>query len=119
MNELRSIAFWIGCIGIRTLFAYLAYIASNKYLQIMGALALVPAIGFIVIHIGGLRKRGIEVAPGGGEIWWSTLRPVHGFLYLAFAVLALCKRRGCAWVALAADVFIGVLAKLFHYRQHV
>lgn len=107
----RQVAFWVGCIGIRTIFAYLAYIASNKYLRIMGAIAIVPAIGFFVIYFGGLRKTGIEVAPGGGEIWWSSLRPVHGFLYLVFSVMAIWKQSRYAWVALALDVLIGVLAK--------
>lgn len=113
----RQIAFWIGCIGIRTMFVYIAYIASKKYLQIMGILALIPAIGFFVIHFGGLRKTGIEVAPGGGEIWWSALRPVHGLLYLVFAILALSRLRQYAWVPLAIDVSVGIIAKLFRYKN--
>ena len=114
----RQIAFWIGCIGIRTIFVYIAYVASKKYLQIMGIIALIPAIGFFVIYFGGLRKTGIEVAPGGGEIWWSSLRPVHGSLYLCFAILALSSLRQYAWVPLAVDVSIGVIAKLFKLYMH-
>jgi uncharacterized membrane protein len=112
----RQIAFWIGCIGIRTTFVYMAYIASKKYLQIMGIIALIPAIGFFVIYLGGLRNTGIEVAPGGGKIWWSALRPVHGLLYLFFSILALSRLRQYAWIPLVIDVTIGVLAKLFRYN---
>jgi hypothetical protein len=113
-NISRQIAFWIGCIGIRTIIVFLAFIATPRYLRAMGLLALVPAIGFFVIHFGGLRKTGIEVAPGGGEIWWSKLRPVHGTLYLLFAILTLSPIHRYAWIALAADVVIGVIAKLIH-----
>jgi hypothetical protein len=111
-NISRQIAFWIGCMGIRTAFVILAFLATPMYLRYMGVLALVPAIGFFVIYFGGLRKTGIEVAPDGGKIWWSKLRPVHGTLYLLFAILALSRWQRHAWVALAVDVFIGVLAKL-------
>ena len=44
----RFLLFLFGCIGVRTLFVYLAKIASKPMLKILGYVALLPAIGFLV-----------------------------------------------------------------------
>jgi hypothetical protein len=77
----------------------------------MGALALLPAIGFIVIYLGDFRKTGPEVF--GDQIWWNDLRPIHGLLYALFAVLALCKNES-AWIVLLVDVLIGFSAYMMN-----
>ena len=46
----RFLLFLIGCIGVRTLFVLMAKYASQKQLFYMGALALLPALGFIIIY---------------------------------------------------------------------
>jgi len=102
----RLLLFLIGCIGTRSLLAWIAY-KFPMYLPYMGALALLPAIGFLVIYIGGIRKTGPEVF--GDRIWWNDLRPVHGMLYALFAGLALCKNES-AWIVLLIDVIIGFSA---------
>lgn len=112
----RFLLFLIGCIGTRTLFVYLAYIASATYLKYMGYLALLPAIGFFYLFLSGSRKTGGEVF--GDKIWWDDLRPVHGTMYLLFAYNAI-NGNDFAWMYLLADVIIGLVSFLiFHYQNN-
>lgn len=108
----RMLLFLIGCIGTRTALAVLAKNASPDWLRVMGALALVPAIGFYVIYVFGLRETGPEVF--GEKIWWNDLRPIHGTLYLLFAIFAI-QQKDFAWMFLAADVTFGLGAYIFHH----
>ena len=115
MNDLqkRFALFLIGCIGIRSLLVYIAKTTDVKYLQLLGYLAIIPAIGFSYIFLSGSRKTGAEVF--GNKIWWNSLRPVHGLLYLCFAYLAICKSN-YAYVPLLIDVIVGLLAFLnYHF----
>jgi hypothetical protein len=108
----RFLLFLIGCIGTRTLFVYLAYIASATYLKYMGYLALLPAIGFFYLYLSGSRTTGGEVF--GDKIWWNDLRPIHGTMYLLFAYNAL-NGNDSAWIYLLIDVIIGLISFLtFH-----
>lgn len=107
----RVLLFLIGCIGTRTALAVLAKNATPEWLQIMGTVALVPAIGFFVIYMFGLRETGPEVF--GEKIWWNDIRPIHGTLYLLFAIFAIQKKE-FAWMFLAADVSFGLVAYLVH-----
>jgi len=79
----------------------------------MGYLALIPAIGFMIIYLGGYRKTGPEVF--GDVIWWNNLRPVHAALYFTFAYLAITGVHQHAWKILALDATIGLVA--FVYKQ--
>jgi len=108
----RFLLFLIGCIGTRTLFVYLAYIASATYLKYMGYLAILPAVGFFYLFLSGSRKTGTEVF--GDKIWWNDLRPIHGTMYALFAYNAI-KGNDSAWMYLLADVIIGLVSFLiFH-----
>ena len=112
----RFLLFLIGCIGTRSLFVYLAYIASTTYLKYMGYLALLPAIGFFYLFLSGSRKTGGEVF--GDKIWWNDLRPVHGTMYLLFAYNAI-NGNDSAWIYLLADVIIGLISFLiFQYQNN-
>ena len=102
---------FVFCILVRFSFVLIAKYIKKDYLPYLGAIALVPALGFIVIYLGDYRKTGMEV--GGGRIWWNALRPVHGCLYLLFALLALKKQRK-AWIPLLIDVCLGLFAFLAH-----
>lgn len=112
MNIQRVLLFLFGCIGVRSLFVYLAYIVSPTILPYLGALALLPAIGFTAIYALGLRKTGIEV--GGEQIWWNDLRPIHAAFYAAFAAAAI-SRKPWAWIFLLADVALGLGAWTHHH----
>lgn len=109
----RFLLFLVGCIGTRTLIAYIAKVASVRWLKVLGYLALLPAVGFVYLFLSGKRKTGGEVF--GDKIWWNSLRPVHGLLYFLFAYNAILGNRG-AWRFLAADVVIGLVSFLvFHW----
>ena len=112
----RFLLFLFGCIGTRSLFVYLAKIASKTYLQYMGYIAILPAIGFIYLFLSGSRKTGAEVF--GDKIWWNDLRPVHGLLYSLFAYNAITGNN-FAWIYLLIDVIIGLISFLvFHYYNN-
>ena len=118
MNEFqkRFLLFLIGCIGTRSLFVYLAKNANRTYLQYMGYLSLLPAIGFFYLFLTGSRKTGAEVF--GDKIWWNNLRPVHGLIYFLFAYNAI-KGNPFSWVYLSVDVIIGLVSFLiFHYYNN-
>lgn len=110
----RMALFLIGCMGTRTALVWLAY-AYPALLPFMGALALIPALGFFTIYFGGLRKTGAEVF--GDRIWWNDLRPVHGTLYALFAVMAI-NRSPKAWIVLLVDVVIGFVAFVRHHSKN-
>ena len=115
----RMFLFLVGCMGTRLALVWIVY----KYtwlLPYMGVLAIGPAIGFMVIYFGGLRKTGPEVF--GKTIWWDHLRPVHGLLYGLFAYLAIMSMRvqnktfaNHAWKVLLVDVIIGFVAFTMHH----
>ena len=113
MNN-RALLFWIGCIGTRLFIVFLAYkyYANAVFMKVLASLALIPAIGFFVIYFFGLRKRGLEV--GGELIWWNHLRPVHGILWLSFAISAFLGYK-YAWVFLLVDTIVGMLAWINKY----
>ena len=117
MNDMqkRFLLFLIGCIGIRSIFVLVAKYASTYYLQLLGYLALLPAIGFIYIYLTGSRQVGAEVF--GEKIWWNNLRPIHASLYLLFAYNAINGNK-MAYQYLLIDVIIGLTAFVaFHYKN--
>ena len=110
----RLLTFLVACIGLRSIFVYVAKTIDKEKLPYLGYLAIIPAIGFWAIYLGGLRPTGFEA---GGEIWWNHLRPAHGTLYGIFAYLAINKSPH-AWKVLLADVLIGLSFFLnFHYKS--
>lgn len=117
MNNIqkRFLLFLFGCIALRAVFAYIAKTVDVKYLPYLGALAVLPAIGFLYIFFTNSRETGREVF--GEKIWWNNLRPLHALLYLTFAYLAF-QKKSSAWIPLALDVVIGLTSFLiFHYTQ--
>ncbi len=114
MNNIqkRFLLFLVGCIGTRLAFTFLAKNISLKYLPYLGYLALVPAIGFIVIYGFGLRKTGGEVL--GDRIWWNGLRPIHGLLFGLFSYLAITRNPN-AWIVLLTDTAFGLISFLKHH----
>jgi hypothetical protein len=117
MNDIqkRVLLFLFGCIGLRSYLVYLAKTLSDNYLQIMGFISLIPAIGFMYIFLTGSRQTGAEVF--GDKIWWNNLRPVHSFLYFCFAYFAINKVNTIAWKFLLADVILGFTAfSIHHYK---
>lgn len=108
----RALLFLVGCIGMRSLIAYAAWIVPSTYLPYLGAAALIPVIGWLYILITGSRKTGLEV--GGELIWWNNLRPLHAANYAAFAAAAFMRNRN-AYMFLVWDVILGLGAWLNHH----
>lgn len=109
--ETRLALFLVGCIGVRTLFVVIAKKSSVERLPYLGYLALLPVLGWTWILLTGSRQTGFEA---GGKIWWNDLRIVHLTNYLLFAILAIKKDKN-AWMLLAFDVIIGLIAFLHHH----
>ena len=112
MTPQHAALFLIGCIGSRAAFTAVTAFAPTTALRWLGAIALLPAIGFAVIYAFGLRKTGLEV--GNKPIWWNSLRPIHAALWGAFAVSAISGYRG-AWAFLAVDTVFGLANFLAHH----
>lgn len=108
--------FLMGCIPTRILIAYIAFhFSDNKSISnILAILALMISIGFFYIYFTGSRKTGVETE--GKLIWWNNWRPVHGSIYLLFAVLTLLNVKN-AWLLLALDVLVGLAAFINHYKS--
>ena len=117
MNDMqkRFLLFLIGCIGIRSIFVLVAKYASTYYLQLLGYLALLPAMGFIYIYLTGSRQVGAEVF--GEKIWWNNLRPIHASLYLLFSYNAINGNK-MAYQYLLFDVIFGLVSFIvYHYNK--
>ena len=104
--------FLIGCMGARVALTVLAYKLPVEKLPIMGYFYIALGFGFILNFIFKIRKSGIETE--GEKIWWDNLRPVHAFLYLWFAYLAVNKNKH-AWKVLLFDTIIGLVSFVVHY----
>ena len=117
MNNIQKtfILFLFGCILIRSILVLIAK-EKTEYLELMGCLAIIPAIGFSYIYLSDIRKTGDEVF--GDKIWWNNLRPIHALLYLSFSIMAINKNKN-AWILLLFDVIIGLFSfLLFHYNEN-
>jgi hypothetical protein len=110
--QYRFLLFLFGCIGTRILLMYIAKTISLNYLPYLGLITLTIGIGFLFIYFTGIRKTGAEVF--GDKIWWNSLRPIHGALYILFSINALQKQQK-GWIFLLIDVIIGLIAFLFHH----
>jgi len=106
----RVLLFLLGCIPIRLTIVYLASLPI--YTSLLGKLAIIPAIGFLIIFFFGLRKTGVETM--GKPIWWNNLRPIHAIFLLIFSYLAINKNKN-AWIILLLDTIIGLIAWNIHH----
>ncbi len=109
--QIRTLLFLIGCMGSRFGLTYIAK-TNLDLLPLIGKIAILPALGFIVIYIFDLRKSGPETL--GDTIWWNNLRPIHSILWLLFSYLAINKNKD-AWKILLLDTMIGLFAWIYHH----
>lgn len=103
----RFLLFLLLCVPARFGLTALAKYIPIKLLPIMGLVYLVIGLSFLYLNLFNKRLTGVET--GGGVIWWNDLRPLHGFLAIIFAILAISKVRD-AWLVLLIDTFIGLIA---------
>jgi hypothetical protein len=108
----RFALFLIGCMGARFLLVWLAKTLDKEYLQYLGYVLALPAIGFLYIWFTNARPTGAEVF--GEKIWWNDLRPIHGILYGTAAYLAIQKSPE-TWKVLLGDTLLGLVSFLVHH----
>tara|TARA_B100001094_G_C18023853_1_gene716547 strand:+ start:196 stop:555 length:360 start_codon:yes stop_codon:yes gene_type:complete len=101
----RLLLFIFGCMIVRTLLVVAAKKLNKKYIRYMGYILIFPAIGFFYIYFFNLRKTGGETF--GKPIWWNSLRPIHGSLYLIFSYMAI-NNIDNAYLPLLLDMLIGL-----------
>jgi hypothetical protein len=115
-NNLRKrfILFIFGCILVRILIAISVHLIDPEYLPFVGWIALIPAMGWIMIYATGSRKTGMEVM--GDVIWWNDLRIFHAATYGIFSILAMNKNK-YSWIVLLFDVMIGLAGFINHHYK--
>lgn len=107
-NNKKVYLFLFGCIGARSLLAFLAYKLDVKFLPYLGVLAVLIAFGLLFHNLFGTRNTGQESSAENNRIWWNDFRPLHAFLYLLFAYFAFHKEHS-AYVFLVVDVILALV----------
>ena len=114
LNTLKKgiILFLLVCIPLRIVLAGIAKVLPVYYLPIMGLPFLIFGIGALYMYLTDTRTTGGGAF--GGVLWWKDMRPIHGLLYLSFAILAFL-RYPHAWILLAVDVLVGLVGFLTYH----
>jgi hypothetical protein len=117
----RFLLFIFVCVGIRLFLVYVAKKLNDLkklgLLKVMGGILLIPAIVFLYSY---MNYKTTDKGAAGGNVWWNSLRLVHGFTYLLFGIMALSNNKKLysnAWIVLLIDVGIGLLAFLIQYTK--
>ena len=105
----RMLLFIFACLSIRILFAYIAKIASNEQLRLLGVIGLMIGISFFYQSF-----KNKKIGFFGGKAWWHNTRNVHGVLWIIFAILAFNYNKK-AYIALVVDVSIGIISFIHNY----
>lgn len=108
-KTIRIIVFLTMCIGTRLMLAYISKGLSKQNLKLSSFVAVIVAISFITLYLFDLRKSGIEAS--NGIVWWNVFRPIHGILFLLYAIYAF-KGEKNAYYVLLVDAFFGLFVWL-------
>ena len=109
---LKDVLFVLLCIPTRISLVVLAQRASVETVKAMGYVALLPVMGFLTLFASDGRSTGAFGQP----VWWNALRPVHAALYAVFSILAIAEKP-LAWLPLAIDVLLGVIAFVWNRKS--
>jgi hypothetical protein len=110
-EEQRKSLFWGVCLPLRIALTAGAKFANQEQLRVMGIIAFIPAMLFIIVWATGTRN---DKGAFGGPVWWSQSRIIHGILILLFALNASVGNVD-AWKWLAVDTGFGALNFTNHY----
>ena len=105
-ETIRKIIFLIFCIGARILLAYISKNLSEQNLKFSSFIGFCIGIMFIILYLFDFRKFGIEAS--NGIVWWNSFRPVHGILFILYAIYAY-KGEKKAYYILLIDASLGLL----------
>lgn len=100
------------CIPARIGIAALPVLVHKKHLPYLGAVLLTIGLGFQWLFWTNSRMTAPEA---GGPVWWHNLRVVHGMNFILAGAFALKHKRE-AWIPLAVDVVLGIMAHVNHYN---
>lgn len=108
----RPLVYFGVCLIARAMWASVVRRTPAHRLPWVGAVALVPALGFLTLYLTNRRLGAVTETGPHCAVWWHALRPVHGVLYLLTAVYAFRQQTEWAYVPLAIDVCVGLVAGL-------
>ena len=107
-----ELLFLTGCMGSRYGITYLTKNMSNNNLKMAGYVALIPAIAFLYLYLipnSDFRtKSDAQLEWADKKVWWNYLRPIHGILWLIFAIMAINGHHD-AWKILFLDTTLGLV----------
>jgi hypothetical protein len=123
------VVFVFGCLGVRAALTYVAeqYYAS-KWIPLLALFCAAVGFGMLFLWATGGRRSAPESSAPDGKVWWDSLRPVHGLLWL-FAGIALSPLSSskttqmlvgppsAAWYYLGLDTLLGAVAYLVYLVQ--
>ena len=116
LQQKRIIVFIFGCILVRTILVLLAKNLNKNYVKLMGYIAIPIGLSFWYLYLVGNARADAQLEwLGDKKVWWNELRPIHGTIYLLFALFAI-QQKSFAWMFLALDVIIGLIAWLYHHE---
>ena len=101
MNYNKALIFFCCCVVLRLLISYIVTKLHGNYLKYAGYISAIPVYIWISQFIFNLRPR-----------WWNFMRPIHAFMYGAFAWYAI---QGINSNFIFYDTIIGIVAFLYHY----
>lgn len=109
-NTYRMIIFLFGCIGLRLSIGLFArsFLCHGLLCKILAYSLLIMGFGFLFIYFSGIREKGLET--GGEKIWWNTLRPIHGILYIIAGYLLSTNQNILSSNVIIFDTLIGLLS---------
>ena len=122
ISQERILTFLFGCILLRSIFVYLAYFFKNKHEYFLYLLAIVCffiGLSMILIYFGVGRESADKQLLGWNDddsvLWWNDLRPIHGSLFILFAILTALNYDN-TWIILLVDTLIGISAWIIHHK---
>ena len=114
----RTLLFYGVCLPLRTLIAYLAYVATTSKNPRWKLYALPLAItGLAFAYLYATNGR-LQAPEGGGQTWWAQFRLIHAALYIVAAIYVIQGDKK-AWVPLIIDVFTGAFLKILNTYEYM
>ena len=100
------------CIVLRSIAAFIAYLYPQSVVtKVLAGFYLLMGISMIYLFATNKRQNAPE---GGGITWWNDIRPVHGLLYILFAMFAFTNKN-FSYLFLVGDVILGLVAFTVHH----